>query len=114
MLVMILEAVPEVAKGELSRWLTPIGSGVFIGRVSADVRELLWQATVEKAAEGRVVQAWATRGEPGYSMRVHGHRDAKVVIVEGVPLLSVQDAAWREAVVRFKLDQPLENAEGDT
>jgi CRISPR-associated protein Cas2 len=114
MLVMILEAVPEVAKGELTRWLTPIGSGVFIGRVSADVRELLWQATVSKAGDGRIVQAWATRGEPGYELRVHGYRDALIVNIEGVPLLCVQDAGWRQAVERFKLDQPAGQVEGDT
>jgi hypothetical protein len=75
---------------------------------------LLWQATVSKAGDGRIVQAWASRGEPGYEIRVHGYRDARIVNIEGVPFLSVQDAGWRQAVERFKLDQPGGDAHGDT
>lgn len=114
MLVMILEAVPEAVKGELSRWLTPIGTGVFVGRASAEVRDLLWHAAVAKAGEGRVVQAWARRGEPGYALRAHGFRDARVVSMEGVPLVAVQDAAWRQAVERFALSPIANPAEDET
>ncbi|MCC7000500.1 MAG: type I-E CRISPR-associated endoribonuclease Cas2, partial [Deltaproteobacteria bacterium] len=39
MLVMILEAVPVSLRGELTRWLTPVTSTVFVGSVSAEVRE---------------------------------------------------------------------------
>jgi len=103
MLVMVLEAVPEIVRGELSRWLTPLGSGVFIGRVSSDVRDHLWNASVSKAGRGRIVQAWAARGEPGYAIRLHGFTDARVVNLDGVPMVAIEDAAWREAVERFRL-----------
>lgn len=99
--VMILEKVPTVLRGELSRWLTPVGGGVYVGRVSALVRDELWALAVAKAGQGRVIQLWQTRGEPGYALRVHGLVDSQLVDLEGLPMIAVKDAAWREAMVRF-------------
>jgi len=43
MVVMILECVPESLRGELSRWLLEPKAGVFVGTVTATVRERLWE-----------------------------------------------------------------------
>jgi CRISPR-associated protein Cas2 len=101
MVVMILEKVPTVLRGELSRWLTPIGGGVYVGSVSALVREELWSLALTKAGQGRVIQIWPCRGEPGYSLRAHGLVDSQLVDLEGLPMIAVKDAAWREAMERF-------------
>ena len=77
--VIILERVPTVLRGELSRWLTPVGGGVHVGRVTSLVRDQLWQLAVAKAGQGRVIQLWQCRGEPGYAMRVHGLVNAQLV-----------------------------------
>jgi CRISPR-associated protein Cas2 len=103
MLVMILESVPTVLRGELSRWLTPVGSGVHVGRVSALVREELWVLAVSKVRSGRVIQIWSRRGEPGYDLRVHGVEPSALVDLEGIPMIAIKDAAWREACERFRL-----------
>jgi CRISPR-associated protein Cas2 len=99
--VMILECVPTVLRGELSRWLTPVGGGVYVGTVSALVRDELWRLALSKAESGRVIQIWSCRGEPGYGLRVHGLVDATLVDLEGLPMIAVRDAAWREAMERF-------------
>ncbi len=99
--VMILERVPTVLRGELSRWLTPVGGGVHVGRVSALVRDQLWALALAKAGQGRVIQIWQCRGEPGYALRVHGLVDAQLVDLEGLPMIAVKDAAWRQAMARF-------------
>ena len=41
MIVMILENVPTSLRGELSRWLLEPRAGVFVGHVSARVRDKL-------------------------------------------------------------------------
>lgn len=99
--VMILERVPTVLRGELSRWLTPVGGGVHVGKVTALVRDHLWNLALSKAGQGRVIQIWQCRGEPGYALRVHGLVDAELVDLEGLPMIAVKDAAWREAMTRF-------------
>jgi CRISPR-associated protein Cas2 len=106
MVVMILERVPTVLKGELSRWLTPVGGGVHVGHVSALVRDELWNLALSKVASGRVIQIWSCRGEPGYGLRVHGLVDACLVDLEGLPMIAIKDAAWREAMERFTPRNP--------
>ena len=41
-MIMIPERVPQSLRGELTRWLLELKAGVFVGRVSAMVRERLW------------------------------------------------------------------------
>ncbi len=113
MLVMILESVPTVLRGELSRWLTPVGKGVHVGQVTALVRDELWTLAVNKALDGRVIQIWSSRGEPGYGMRVHGLDQAGLVDLEGIPMIAIQDAAWREAVHRFQIPEAALATESD-
>ncbi|MFO0017003.1 MAG: type I-E CRISPR-associated endoribonuclease Cas2e [Synechococcaceae cyanobacterium] len=98
---MILEKVPTVLRGELSRWLTPVGGGVHVGRVSALVRDQLWALALAKAGQGRVIQIWQCRGEPGYALRVHGLVASQLVDLEGLPMIAIKDAAWRQAMERF-------------
>lgn len=53
MVVLVLERVPVSLRGELTRWLLEVRAGVFVGDVSAMVREKLWELVEEKAREGR-------------------------------------------------------------
>ena len=103
MLVMVLEAVPPSLRGELSRWLTPVCVGVYVGKVSTLVRDKLWERAVAKAGTGRIIQAWNQSGEPGYGLRAHGLTNSTLVDLEGLPMVAVQDSAWAEAADRFHL-----------
>ena len=103
MVVMVLEAVPPSLRGELSRWLTPVCIGVYVGKVSTLVRDKLWERAVAKAGTGRVIQAWNQSGEPGYGLRAHGLANSTLVDLEGLPMIAVRDAAWAEAMERFHL-----------
>jgi CRISPR-associated protein Cas2 len=103
MLVMILDIVPPSLRGEISRWLMPVDTSVFVGRVSAEIRDLLWTSTLERIGSGRAIQIWQAKGEQGFAMRAHNLANRSLVDMEGLTLVAVQDAAWREAVERFKL-----------
>ena len=39
-------------RGELSRWLLELRAGVFVGKVSALVRDLLWEEVCQKSQGG--------------------------------------------------------------
>ena len=52
MIVMVLERVTPSLRGELTRWLIQPKTGVFVGRVSARVRDLLWEK-IASAKKGR-------------------------------------------------------------
>ena len=54
MVVIILEKVSASLRGELSRWLIEPKPGVFIGHVSAMVRDKLWEKCCRGARGGDV------------------------------------------------------------
>lgn len=89
MLVMTLESVPQRLKGRIRRWLIEIQPGVFVGKVSPKVRDLLWEEATKSLGAGRVSQAWAQRNEQGYAFRIDGDVQRKVVDVDGLQLLSI-------------------------
>lgn len=43
MVVLIVESVPPALRGELSKWMLEPKAGVFVGTISAAVRDLLWE-----------------------------------------------------------------------
>ena len=42
MTVIVLTACPAGLRGDLTRWLLEIAPGIFVGHISARVRERLW------------------------------------------------------------------------
>ncbi len=86
MVVLMLTACPAGLRGHLTRWLMEIGPGVFVGRVSTRVRDLLWARVLELAKDGRAVLVYPARNEQGLEYRVH--RSAWVPIdVDGLTLM---------------------------
>lgn len=97
MVVMTLELVPPRLRGGLTRWLTEIAPGVYVGRINAMVRELVWEAAVSEAGlEGRVVLVHQTNNEQGYEIRMHGDSKRKVIELDGLQLVANRHAAWQD------------------
>ena len=63
MLVITLEAVPPSLRGELTRWLIEVQTGVYVGNVSGLVRDLLWDKCVQHARAGRCTQVYRANNE---------------------------------------------------
>jgi len=96
MVVITLEKVSRSLRGELTRWLVEIDTGVFVGRVSARVRDLLWEKVVDKSGDGRCTMAWNAANEQGFKIRIHGHDDRRVVVIDSIELVAVRNAKWRK------------------
>ncbi len=87
MLVMILERVTPGLRGELSRWLIEPRTGVFVGSVSAMVRDQLWELCNKRLRGGAMVQIWTTNNEQGYAMRSLGELSRRLVDHDGLVLV---------------------------
>lgn len=87
MVVMVLEKVTPSLRGELSRWLIEVSSGVYVGHVTARVRDRLWTKCADRRGAGRVFQAWNTNNEQRFSMRLSGSKTRRIVDWEGVLLV---------------------------
>jgi len=56
MVIMVLESVPTSLRGELTRWMAEVQTGVFVGAIGALVRDLLWEKCRAKLRDGRCCQ----------------------------------------------------------
>ncbi len=87
MIVIILEKVSPSVRGYVSRWLIEPKAGVFVGKVSALVRDLLWNKLQTRIGKGSAVQIWSTNNEQGFDIRMIGDRKRVVVENEGLKLI---------------------------
>lgn len=86
MVVIVVTACPARVKGDLSRWLLEISPGVFVGNVSARVREYLWTRVTMFVEDGRAIMVHSARNEQGLEFKVH--RPAwQTVDCDGVELI---------------------------
>ena len=87
MILMLLERVAPTLRGQLTRWLLEPRAGVFVGQVSAMVRDKLWENVQRKAGKGGGMLVCATQDEQGFSIRTFGKTDREVVDFEGLLLI---------------------------
>lgn len=89
MVVMLLEKVPVSVRGDLSRWLIEVKTGLYIGHVSAMVRDKLWEKCSKLKTAGAVFQAWSTNNEQKFAMRLVGSQTREIRDWEGVQLVAL-------------------------
>ncbi|WP_366181315.1 type I-E CRISPR-associated endoribonuclease Cas2e [Actinomyces timonensis] len=82
MVVLVLSASPASLRGALTRWLMEVSPGVFVGHLSARVREQLWELVRAYIGDGRALLIWSTRSEQHFSVASLGH-DREPVDIEG-------------------------------
>ncbi len=87
MVVIIIENSPPRLRGELSRWLFEPAPGVYIGHLTARVRDRLWERCCRDIRNGGVVQAWDTNNEQRFQMRTYGITSRQVIEIEGLQLV---------------------------
>ena len=71
MIVVSLTNCPPRLRGDLTRWLMELNTGVYVGNVSARVRDELWQRICEHVRDGRATMVFSTNNEQGMDFRVH-------------------------------------------
>ncbi len=114
MIVLILEKVSASLRGELSRWLLEPKSGVFVGRVSALVRDKLWQKCVESIGpDSGGLLVHRDDGEQGFVVRTAGDPSRDIVGCEGIQLVRVpyRDGAKGRKRMRLGRDGATPRAE---
>lgn len=61
MVVLVLTACPVGLRGHLTRWMTEISAGVFVGQVTSRVRELMWLRVLELCKDGKAILVYMPR-----------------------------------------------------
>jgi len=92
MIVMILEKVTVGLRGELTRWLIEPKGGVFVGHVSARLRDRLWKKALNRKQKGGVIQIWNSNTEQRYKIRMAGDTSRELKEIEGLQLVMIPGA----------------------
>lgn len=87
MVVLFIEHVPSSLRGELSRWMIEPRAGVFVGTISAMVRDKLWEHIQKKAPDCGLTMLYSAQTEQGFAIRTQGDTTRKVVELEGLHLI---------------------------
>lgn len=71
MIVVSLTNVPPALRGDLTLWLLEIDTGVFVGNVSARVRDQLWERITQHVKVGRAIMVFRTNTEQKLGFYIH-------------------------------------------
>lgn len=100
--VITLKNVPPSLRGDLTKWMQEIATGVYIGNFNPRIRERLWNRICENTSIGEATLSYATRNEIGYTFETL-HTKRQVINNEGLPLvlLPAMPASARESSFGF-------------
>ncbi len=91
MILFILERVPPALRGELTRWMIEPQSGVFVGSVSALVRDKLWEYISQNSRGGGCMMIYTMNNEQGFAVRFFGVTSRFLEDYDGLTLVRVQE-----------------------
>ncbi|MGA4867240.1 type I-E CRISPR-associated endoribonuclease Cas2e [Streptomyces lavendulocolor] len=87
MTVISLTAVPDHLRGALTRWLLEVTPELYIGTISARVREELWSRVTVSVEDGTAVLAYPSDNEQGFTVRTAGDRRRSPIDFDGLTLI---------------------------
>ncbi len=88
MLVIVVENVPPRLRGRLAVWLLEVRAGVYVGRFSRKVREMVWSHVESGIGDGNAVMAWAAPTESGFDFMTLGPNRRVPIEMDGAKLVS--------------------------
>ena len=86
MVVFILQRVTPSLRGELTRWLLQPHTGLFVGTVSARVRQRLWERIAKSLKGGAAIMIYPAATEQGFAIETNGRTKKAVEDFEGIML----------------------------
>ncbi|MFI7077122.1 type I-E CRISPR-associated endoribonuclease Cas2e [Micromonospora sp. NPDC049903] len=89
MVVLATTAVPDHLRGALSRWMIEVKPGLFVGTLSAKVRDELWNAASAVVGDGAAVLIQPDNTEQGFTLRTAGERRRRPVDFDGLTLVAM-------------------------
>jgi CRISPR-associated protein Cas2 len=90
MVVLATTAVPDHLRGALSRWMIEVTPGLFVGTLSARVRDELWIAASEVVGDGAAVLIHPDNNEQGFALRTAGERRRRPIDLDGLTLVAMR------------------------
>lgn len=107
--VITLKNVPQSLRGDLTKWMQEIATGVYVGNFNARVREHLWERVRDSIGIGEATLSFFSRNEIGYGFdTINAQR--KVIDFDGIPLVLLPaEQNEKEGVIKFGFSNAAKN-----
>lgn len=86
MIIITLTKVPQSLRGDLTKWYQEVQTGVYVGNVSARIRDLLWERVLKGIGNGEATMVYNANNELGYQIKTT-RTQYEVVDFDGIPLM---------------------------
>ncbi|GGT57872.1 type I-E CRISPR-associated endoribonuclease Cas2e [Streptomyces purpureus] len=97
MTVLATTAVPNHVRGALTRWMIEPTPGLYVGTLSARVRDELWRVVSASIGAGAAVLVHPESNEQGYALRTAGERRRTPVDFDGLVLVAFRSDEYADA-----------------
>ena len=77
-------------RGEIRKWMLEGKPGVFLAKMSAIVRDALWEKVKHDLQATGAILAYSAPTEIGFIMQMHGIPTRSIVDLEGLQLIKIQ------------------------
>ena len=112
--LIITESVPISLRGQLTKWMLELKPGVFIGTISAVVREKLWLKVCDKLKNGGAFLINSYKNEQKFKIKMHGYTNRLIVDYDGLQLiripLSLKSKIKEKINVESRLNQKIKKS----
>ncbi|MDR1447360.1 MAG: type I-E CRISPR-associated endoribonuclease Cas2e [Candidatus Ancillula sp.] len=102
MIVVTLTNVPNRLRGDLTKWLLEIDTGVFVGKVNARVREKLWERILTLVQFGKATMTYSANNEQGLKFKTHNAMRIPVDF-DGIKLIMIPKTEHKMQKSNLKL-----------
>lgn len=87
MVVIVVDNAPPRLRGRLALWLVEVRAGVYVGDLSAKVREMVWENIEAGIGDGSAVLAWSTTSESAFDFVTLGPNRRLPCVMDGIQLV---------------------------
>lgn len=101
MTVITMTAVPDFLRGTLTRWMLEATPQMYVGTLSARVRDELWTVIEASVGDGVAVLTYPTNNEQGFTIRTAGEHRRTPTDFDGLTLIAFNKQN-HETVTYFK------------
>ena len=86
MVVLNVVNCPQQLRGDLTKWMLEINTGVYVGKLNAKIREEIWQRVCDNIKSGQASMVYSCNNEQGYDFYTH-NTTWKPVDYDGITLI---------------------------
>lgn len=86
MVVITMSCCPQKLRGDLTRWMIEIDTGVYVGNLNARIRDSVWERVCKNLNGGHAAMAFSANNEQKLDFRVY-NTDREPIDLDGIKLM---------------------------